>query len=162
LVCQILPWCCQEYARILTLLPRYADARQQLREGTIANGGLGLFRRALAASSYDELVILLHANMSCCTVDTIAHLMSEWEQDIAREAEPSERDEAEYRGDALLFMGDVEDGPPLAWVTSWRGVYSNTYGGLTPLPLRRFGYVFWDAGRLLKTGGMKRVEAHNG
>ena len=133
-----------------------------MQEGTIATGGLDLFRQALTVSGPDELINLMDANLTWCTVDTIADLMSQFAQDMAREEAPSERDEAEYRCDKLLFTGDREDGPPLAWVLLWSGLYSNSYGDCIPVPLRNFGYVFWDAGRLEKTGGITRVNAHNG
>ncbi|KAK3899646.1 hypothetical protein C8A05DRAFT_17951 [Staphylotrichum tortipilum] len=146
----------------LTLLPRRTDTRNQLKEGTIATGGLDLFRRVLAAADHDELANLMEANLAWCTVDTIANMMDWFAQDMAREEAPSERDEAEFRSDKMPFIGDREDAPPLAWVILWRGLYSNTYGDSIPAPLRNFGYVLWDAERLERTGGRRRVEAHSG
>ncbi len=144
----------------LTPPPRYTDARQKLREGAIANGGLGLFRKALEAPGPEELARLMEDNLSWCTVQSIGLLMSLLVLDYARNIAPSERDEAEYRGDELLFDGDKEDGPPLGWVTLWRGVYGNEYGQMLPRPLQEFGYVFWDAERLVKSGGEARIRVH--
>lgn len=68
-----------------------------------------------------------------------------------------EGDRMEARRERLPFSGDTEDGPPLAWVTEWRGRYSNRYGDDLPHSLKPWGHVFWDRGRLIKSKGMDAV-----
>ena len=65
------------------------------------------------------------------------------------------RDEAEGRMDPIEFRGDVvpPDGPPLAWVSLWDGLYVNRYGEHVPAVLRQCGYVLWDQSRWAKLGG---------
>ena len=58
----------------------------------------------------------------------------------------------------LPFSGDKEDGPPLAWVTMWNGTVSNTYGSEIPAAVQDWGYVFWDAQRLVEMGGEQEVK----
>ncbi|KJZ71440.1 hypothetical protein HIM_09164 [Hirsutella minnesotensis 3608] len=75
-----------------------------------------------------------------------------------RQEHPMERDLKQQRRDALPFKGDREpsaDGeyPPLAWTLIWRDTYSNIYGYYVQDHIRRWGYVFWDAPRLERTGG---------
>ncbi len=55
------------------------------------------------------------------------------------------------------FSGDKEDGPPVAWAIIWRGIYSNWYGRMIPYSLQKWGYVFWDVKRIVKTGGKQRL-----
>jgi len=74
-----------------------------------------------------------------------------------RERYPMEGDELEDRQERLPFCGDTEDGPPIAWVTEWRGRYSNSYGGAIPASLKKWGHVFWDRGRLIRSKGMEHV-----
>ncbi|KAK3298957.1 uncharacterized protein B0H64DRAFT_386718 [Chaetomium fimeti] len=64
------------------------------------------------------------------------------------------RDEAERRRDPMEFGGDAvpPDGPPLAWVLLWGGIYANIYGGHTPTSLRNWGYVIWDERRWTELG----------
>ena len=42
--------------------------------------------------------------------------------------------------------------PPLAWTLMWGGTYSNVYGWYIEPDFRRWGYVFWDAARIERTG----------
>ena len=54
------------------------------------------------------------------------------------------------------FQGDHPDLPPLAWTMIWQAICSNhrdwCKGGL-----RYWGYVMWDAVRLERTRGKKRL-----
>jgi hypothetical protein len=80
-------------------------------------------------------------------------------QDMRRREHPSEEDRAEARRERLPFLGDAEDGPPLAWVIVWRGRYSNEYGSVIDRRLKTWGYVFWDCRRLNESGGKKQLRA---
>lgn len=79
-------------------------------------------------------------------------------QESRRRKHPSHRDQKELRRDPLPFEGDTEPCPTLAWTTIWRGTYSNRYGGYLDEPIRRWGYIMWDAARLEDTGGIKILE----
>jgi hypothetical protein len=59
----------------------------------------------------------------------------------------------------MKFGGDVvpPDGPPLAWVLLWGGVYANLYGQYTPSSLRYWGYVMWDERRWIEMGAKDLV-----
>jgi hypothetical protein len=63
----------------------------------------------------------------------------------------------EARRERLRFSGDMEDGPPLAWVIYWRRRYSNRYGGAVRPSLQAWGYVFWNGRRLIKIKGTEEV-----
>lgn len=54
----------------------------------------------------------------------------------------------------MPFEGDKENLPPLAWVTLWKGTYSNPFGSYIPDSFRDWGYVMWDAGRLVNSGAI--------
>ncbi|OJJ46464.1 hypothetical protein ASPZODRAFT_132541 [Penicilliopsis zonata CBS 506.65] len=76
--------------------------------------------------------------------------------DKRREEAPTPRDMKEARREPLPFRGDLApdpDGmyPPLAWTLMWDGTYSNLLGNWIPGSLRRWGYVLWDAPRLVRT-----------
>ncbi|KAH6627922.1 hypothetical protein F5144DRAFT_594048 [Chaetomium tenue] len=64
------------------------------------------------------------------------------------------RDEAQQRRDPMEFRGDIvpPDGPPLAWVLLWGGIYANLYGEYTPSSLKDWGFVMWDERRLVELG----------
>ncbi|KAF4953551.1 hypothetical protein FGADI_5887 [Fusarium gaditjirri] len=64
----------------------------------------------------------------------------------------SERDQAQDRREAMPFEGDREDLPPLAWVILWKETSSNLYGVHIKESFRKWGYVLWDAGRLISSG----------
>ncbi|KAK0701220.1 hypothetical protein B0T21DRAFT_379173 [Apiosordaria backusii] len=80
-----------------------------------------------------------------------------------RSDNPTERDEKEKKREPMIFVGDVstwhdQDGdkdppPPLAWTLMWGGTYSNLYGSCIPESIARWGYIFWDAERLIRSGG---------
>ena len=55
------------------------------------------------------------------------------------------------------FQGDHSDLPPLAWTIIWQAVCSDhrDWGGKGGL--RYWGYVMWDAARLERTRGKKRL-----
>ncbi|KAM0552658.1 hypothetical protein ACHAPJ_007755 [Fusarium lateritium] len=70
----------------------------------------------------------------------------------------SERDKAQDDRQEMSFKGDRDDLPPLAWVTIWKGTYSNIYGYCMPDSLRTWGYVMWGSGRLMDSGAMATLD----
>jgi hypothetical protein len=101
----------------------------------------------------------MQQHMTWALGHTIHNLLHNLGQGIRRQQFPgSERDTAEAARQALPFLGDKEEGPPLAWVTIWRGTYSNTYGYLIPESFHTWGYVFWDAQRLAGSGGKQELQ----
>ncbi|KAK8051718.1 hypothetical protein PG993_003103 [Apiospora rasikravindrae] len=122
-------------------------------DGTVARG-LDLTSRLLAVKGHENLV----AKMERCLTHSdemdyrMRHVLSFVAQADRRDELPSfptARDEAEQRRDALEFVGDSvpPDGPPFGWCLLWNNKCANIYGQLVPEPLRRTGYVVWDAGR---------------
>jgi hypothetical protein len=53
-------------------------------------------------------------------------------QQQRRDRSFSDRDRARERRDAMPLKGDKENLPPLAWVTLWKGTYSNLFGSYIP------------------------------
>lgn len=78
-------------------------------------------------------------------------------QTTRRNLYPSESDAAEARRERLPFSGDIQHGPPLAWVVGWSGRYVNRYGPAIPAPLKAWGHVFWDRRRLIESKGLNAV-----
>jgi hypothetical protein len=60
--------------------------------------------------------------------------------------------------DAMPFKGDKEYLPSLAWVRLWKVTYNNLFVWYIPGNLRDWGYVMWDAGRLVNSGAVATVE----
>lgn len=72
---------------------------------------------------------------------------------LRRQHNQYDRDRLQEERSPLPFRGDEEeDGPPLAWTLIWGGTYSNLYGYYIPEGMSHWGYVFWDAVRLERTG----------
>lgn len=71
----------------------------------------------------------------------------------------NDRDDAQRGRDPMKFGGDVvpPDGPPLAWVLLWSGIYVNIYGEFTPKSLRDWGYIMWDERRWIELGAKDLV-----
>ena len=108
------------------------------------------FYKMLHTHDHQELVKRMTKHMTGGEIEFILT----WAVQVAhREKYPLVGDRTEARGDRLPFSGDIEDGPPLAWVISWRGRHSNGYGDIIPEALEAWGYMFWDTKRLLKTKG---------
>jgi hypothetical protein len=69
------------------------------------------------------------------------------------------RQNAERARPKLPFTGDGEDKPPLAWVILWNGTYNNRNGRGILTGLCSWGWVFWDADRLTKSGAEEVLRA---
>jgi hypothetical protein len=52
--------------------------------------------------------------------------------------------------ESLRFSGDERDAP-IAWALIWKGTYGNIYEEVLPVDLKAWGYVLWDARRLVGT-----------
>jgi hypothetical protein len=70
----------------------------------------------------------------------------------------SARDKAQDEREPMPFTGDNADKPPLAWVTIWKGTYSNLYGGWIAGFIQEWGYIMWDADRLTSSGAIEVLE----
>lgn len=122
--------------------------------GTISSG-LGVLHRLLFTSDHAQRVLAAQELICLPLGDFLDDdCLDDFTQALRREQHPSHRDEKEVARDPLPFEGDKELCPPLAWTTIWRGTYSNRYGGYLDYPIRRWGYIMWDAARLEETGGV--------
>ncbi|KAF5689702.1 hypothetical protein FCIRC_1263 [Fusarium circinatum] len=70
----------------------------------------------------------------------------------------SDSDLAQDNRETMSFSGDDEDSPPLAWVTFWKGRYSNLFGDFLPRSLRQWGYIMWDRNRLVNADALALIE----
>lgn len=119
--------------------------------------GLPLLLAVLRTAGREDLVRVFRANLHWHAFDTwLDDIISNTSMHERWERSYSERDAAQDEGRAMPFRGDDGDqqlgSPPLAWVLIWAGTYSNLFGVFIPRPLRRWGYIMWDAWRLEETG----------
>lgn len=133
----------------------FIDIRDSLRGGIISRG-LRVFYKILEADDHEELADLMQEYL-VLSPEFIDVALSESTMYFRRERYALEGDRMEARSERLPFSGDTEDSPPLAWVTQWRGIYSNRYGEDLPNGLKQWGHVFWDRRRLIKSKGMEAV-----
>ncbi|KAI9155008.1 hypothetical protein HJFPF1_07570 [Paramyrothecium foliicola] len=133
-------------------LGHYSVQREYLRNG-IASLGLSHLLATIRTQEHNQLVDLTASNLVHGD-DWMYDVLCEYNQDRRREANYSDRDKAQDNREPLPFTGDGDSAPPLAWVTIWRGTYSNLYGTHIPEVLHTWGYVMWDADRLIRTGSL--------
>ncbi|KAK4170731.1 hypothetical protein QBC36DRAFT_124736 [Triangularia setosa] len=145
--------------------------RTEYQIGT-ASRGLYLLYTVLIKTPYNTNDPSQHENLvraiqpqiaSGSFLDTMNGGLGDTPQHERRFKQPSSRDEKEKSQVPMPFVGDhsiwqVQDAdndppPPLAWTLIWGGTYSNLYGYFIPDALARWGYVFWDAERLERSGG---------
>lgn len=101
----------------------------------------------------------MQKNMTPALGHTIPQILARTNQQLRNQSHPSDRALKEACLDKLPFSGDKEDGPPLAWVTVWKGTYSNRFGDdVVPAALHAWGYVFWDAERLVLSRWKQALE----
>ncbi|KAI1754205.1 hypothetical protein F4782DRAFT_493622 [Xylaria castorea] len=132
-------------------------------DGTVQRG-LKTLARALAITKHEELVpwmsrcLLTTSHADATLLESISFLAQDDRHDRSPDF-PNARDQAEQRHDSMNFLSDSLplDGPPLAWVLLWHGVYVNHYGDFTPKSLKRWGYVMWDAGRWDNLGAKELI-----
>ncbi|POS71620.1 hypothetical protein DHEL01_v209986 [Diaporthe helianthi] len=134
-----------------------AHTRQSSRNFLVSQG-LPLLTSVLRIRDRGELAATLRANVD-------HHAGHIWLDDVTGnmdmherwERSYSERDLAQDEGRPIPFRGDDTGSPPLAWVLIWGETYSNLFGTFIPKPLRRWGYIMWDAWRLDETGARERL-----
>lgn len=135
--------------------------RDCLREGTVSRG-LRLFHKVLRTQDHDKLARRMQKYMVLCPGFQFETILGWTNQCNRRERYPMESDLLEDRRERLPYRGDIEDGPPLAWVTEWKGNYSNSFGGAIPASLKKWGHVFWDRDQLVGSKGMEDVLRERG
>ncbi|KAI6758597.1 hypothetical protein HG530_010837 [Fusarium avenaceum] len=116
--------------------------------------GLTVLSSIFEAGDHDELVETVAKHIISGDGQWIDMAVDEIAQRQRRDRLFSDRDRAQQRRDAMPFKGDKENLPPLAWVTLWEGTYSNLFGSYIPDRFRDWGYVMWDAGRLVNAGAI--------
>lgn len=131
-------------------------------DGTTSRG-LEMLARLLAITDHETLV----AKVERCVTHyheldaPVRKIFSDVTQSCRREESTTAnpRDEAQGARDPMKFGGDVvpPNGPPLAWVLLWGGIYANLYGEHTPSSLRDWGYVMWDERRWIEMGAKDLV-----
>ncbi|KAM0354894.1 hypothetical protein ACHAPU_000731 [Fusarium lateritium] len=114
--------------------------------------GLTVLASMFSADNHASLVKVVSEHIIWGDPQWIEMTTDEVNQKQRRETSFSERDRAQERRDEMIFQGDSENLPPLAWVCIWRGRYSNLYGSYIPDSFRDCGYIMWDAGRLIDSG----------
>ena len=123
--------------------------------------GLEPFLTVLRTQDHEELLQFIEESISWYRshdFPTIPGCLDRVTQYHRRVHFPSAADREEANGVELPFSGDKEDGPPLAWVTMWNGYVSNVYGFIIPTAVQDWGYVFWDAQRLVESGGERELQ----
>lgn len=116
--------------------------------------GLTVLSSIFEARDHDELVETVAKHIISGDGQWIDMTIDEIAQRQRRDRLFSDRDRAQQRRDAIPFKGDKENLPPLAWVTLWEGTYRNLFGSYIPDSFRDWGYVMWDAGRLVNSGAI--------
>jgi hypothetical protein len=123
--------------------------------------GLKLLRTALRTDDPGELSELMQKNTTTPmnNYNTIDEVSTQSTQDVRRTRYPdNHHDDLEIARQKLPVVGDMEDAPPLCWVIIWRGTYCNTYGGMITELLQGWGYIFWGAPQLMRSGGKRMIQ----
>ncbi|KAJ3540505.1 hypothetical protein NM208_g5036 [Fusarium decemcellulare] len=123
------------------------------RDGMVSLG-LPILSAIFKIQDHSELVETIAQNVVSKVHDWIYETTEPSRQDDRREHRYSDRDRAQDSRQKMIFNGDRDDSPPLAWVTIWQELYSNIYSNYIPEPLHKWGYIMWDAGRLVDSGAM--------
>ncbi len=87
----------------------------------------------------------------------IEHALGRPNQAARRRRLPTDEDGIEAAWEKLKFDGDLEDGPPLAWIVYWKDRYINRYGDALEPTVQRWGHVFWDYRRLVLSQGLEEL-----
>ncbi|KAJ3529597.1 hypothetical protein NM208_g9684 [Fusarium decemcellulare] len=137
----------------------YILDRQNCLEGTILRGLRPLHTVLFNIKDHQHLVCLMQENIVKSYMSISDDIFSSTRQIMRREARPSDRDRMQDEKVPMPFPGDgVPDAPPLAWTMIWGSTYSNLYGWYIPDDIRHWGYIFWDAARLERTGGKELLQ----
>ncbi|KPM35809.1 hypothetical protein AK830_g10746 [Neonectria ditissima] len=120
--------------------------------------GLAHLCATLKVQDHSELVDFISESLVLRETDSIYETIEHCGRERDRAGRVSDRDRAQYRRDKMPFVGDRIDSPPLAWVTIWREEYSNLICRAIPKLLHDWGYVMWDADRLVDSGALAVFE----
>ncbi len=123
-------------------------------DGTVSRC-LKLAASLFVINSHDTLVDQMQGNIAVSQFmdDPLQNALTSTAQRERRQTSDvaNARDEAERRRHPIEFRVDANpDGPPLAWVLLWGGVYANIYGQYTPASVRNWGYIMWDERRWIQ------------
>ncbi|KAK3902373.1 hypothetical protein C8A05DRAFT_15565 [Staphylotrichum tortipilum] len=129
--------------------------RCSLLEGA-ALRGLVPFYRLVREDDDEKMAGMLEAYLVPGS-GNIEHALGRPNQAARRRRHPMDGDGSEAAWTRLIFYGDVENGPPLAWVIYWKGRYVNRYGDALEPSVQRWGHVFWDNKRLVKSQGLEEL-----
>ena len=144
----------------MNLLTQVAVSRNRLVDIAPACG-LGPFLTVLRTRDHEKLLQFTQHSMDWYRghdFPTIPGCLGRATQSRRRVQFPSVADRDEGNRLKLLFSGDKEDGPPLAWVTMWNIIIRDTYGCIIPSPTHDWGDVFWDAQRLVESGRNRTLQ----
>lgn len=120
--------------------------------------GLDALWTLLKTQDHDKVVEIVSETKVSMAGNLMTDTVADRLQDRRREANYSERDGKQARRDKMPFTGDAENLPPLSWVTMWRGTYSNMYGSWIPVTFHRWGYIMWDASRLIDSRALNGLD----
>ena len=131
----------------------FHDEAQFFKPG-LSSLGLTLLLSMLNAADSRTLVSLVLQNISRAFTPWVTETVSSSCQYRRRRGKrvDSARDKAQAERQPMPFTGDSEGSPPLAWVTIWKGTYSNLFGEWMPRSFLRWGYVMWDSDRMISAG----------
>ncbi|KEZ41558.1 hypothetical protein SAPIO_CDS7725 [Scedosporium apiospermum] len=110
---------------------------------------------------HEDLVTIIQEHMwaEYIPVNRDEGLFGGTHQEIRYRNKPSKRDQMQEDRVALPFRGDGEPhAPPLAWTIIWGGTYSTLVGCYIPEEIQRWGYVFWDAATMERTGAAELLK----
>ncbi|KAI3317542.1 hypothetical protein HD806DRAFT_514904 [Xylariaceae sp. AK1471] len=125
-------------------------------EGTTLRGLSLLHKVLFQTKDHEDLVSMMQRYMrtSYIPFNKYEGVLGETRQYSRRREDPSKRDQKEQERVSFPFRGDAEpDAPPLSWTMIWGDTYCNLYGWFISDEMRRWGYIFWDAVTLERTGG---------
>ncbi|KAF4340260.1 hypothetical protein FBEOM_5771 [Fusarium beomiforme] len=120
--------------------------------------GLTVLSSIFKASDHSTLVDVVAKHIISSLDDWLFEATDERVQYRRRERSLSDRDLAQDRREEIMFEADREDLVPMAWVTIWKGTYSNLYGTHMRDSFRDWGYVMWDADRLVNSGAVDTLK----
>ncbi|KAJ4424636.1 hypothetical protein N0V82_000768 [Gnomoniopsis sp. IMI 355080] len=137
----------------LLLISEAGNINKRSRDAVLRHG-LPLLSDVLNTEDHDQLAEITRAAIiaGVDASDGIENWIDDatWDdkQIQRREQWYTHHDFAQDHRQKMPFEGDVLASPPLAWVLFWQAEYSNLIGrSYTTKPLRRAGFVMWDASR---------------
>lgn len=131
--------------------------------GTLASGGIPLLELYLSSGSEDHERLVRaaqpHIRSGSLDFEHCLFMYRDSYEEYRHENCPSERDLMTRDKVPFPFRGDGEfDAPPIAWTYVWRDTYCNLAAQIYSTDLFSWGYVFWDAKRMKRGGGMQLLD----